>query len=56
MVTTIFTKKEAAKLLKVSPTTIDRLIVSGKLACTRIGGKRMFTENHLNEVIKKGEL
>ena len=55
MVTTVFTKKEAAAKLKISETTIDRLIARGRLNSTKIGRKRMFTEDHLNEVIKNGE-
>jgi excisionase family DNA binding protein len=56
MVTPIFTKKEAAEKLKISVTTIDRLVLTGKLKSTKVCRKRMFTEKHLNELIENGEV
>ncbi len=56
MVTTVFTKKEAAAKLRVCERTIDNLVSDGKLNSTKIGRKRMFTEKHLNELIEKGEV
>lgn len=47
MVTELFTKNEVAKKLKVYERTIDNLVASGKLNSTKIGRKRMFTENLL---------
>jgi excisionase family DNA binding protein len=56
MVTQIYTKREAAEKLKVCQRTIDNLITRGKLNCTKIGRKRMFTDAHLNEVIRNREV
>jgi excisionase family DNA binding protein len=51
----IYTKKEAATVLKVSEKTIDRLVLKGKLNSTKIGGLRRFTEQQLNRLIREGE-
>jgi excisionase family DNA binding protein len=56
MVTPVYTKKEAAKLLKVCEKTIDRLVSNGKLNSIKIGRHRKFTELHLNRVIAEGEI
>jgi excisionase family DNA binding protein len=56
MVTTVYTKKEAAALLRVKEKTVDRLVLSGKLNSTKIGRRRMFTERHLNQCIAEGEI
>jgi len=56
MLTTVFTKKEVAERLRVCERTIDNFVSSGKLRSTKMGRRRMFTENHLNELIKNGEL
>jgi excisionase family DNA binding protein len=56
MVTQVYTKKEAAALLKVSEKTIDRLVVRGKLGSTKIGRHRKFTERHLNQLIAECEI
>jgi len=56
MVTEIYTKSEAAEKLKVCERTIDNLVKRGKLRSTKICRKRMFTESHLNELIKNGDI
>jgi excisionase family DNA binding protein len=56
MVTAVYSRKEAAALLKVSEKTIDRLVVRGKLSSTKIGRHRKFTELHLNRLIAEGEV
>lgn len=56
MITTLYTKKEVAELFGVSEITIHRFVTSGKLSSTKIGGKRMFTEKHLNDLIKNSEV
>jgi len=54
--TTIFTKKEAAQKLRCHERTIDNFVKQGVLRSTKIGRKRMFTEAHLSELIKNGEI
>ena len=56
MVTPLYTKAEAAELLKVSQHTIHNLVVLGKLRSTKIGRRRFFTESHINELIENGEV
>ena len=56
MLPTIYTKKEAAVYLKCCLKTINNYIITGRLRSTKIGRKRMFTEAHLNEIIKAGEV
>lgn len=46
---------EAAEKLQVSRSSLQRLRNSGALRYLRIGGKIMFTEEHLAEVIRAGE-
>ncbi len=55
MIPTLYTKTETAKKLKVSERTIDNFVSAGKLNSTKIGRKRMFTEKHINDLIKAGE-
>jgi len=56
MVTELFTKKEAAERLNISQVTLDRHVARGFLQSTKIGRKRQFTEKHLNDFIKNGEV
>ena len=56
MVTPVYTKKEAAALLKVIEKTIDRLVMRGKLNSIKIVRHRKFTELHLNRLIAEGEI
>ena len=55
MVQRIYTKKEAAGVLQVSPRQIDEFIFAGKLRYTRIGRRKFFTETHLNEFLLIGD-
>lgn len=56
MIPKMYTKKEAAEILRISIPTIDRLILDGRLNSTKIGKRRLFTEDHINELIKNGEV
>ena len=56
MIPKLYYREEAAKLLKVSPKMIDEYVFTGKLHYTVIGRRRMFTEQHLNEFTKAGEV
>jgi excisionase family DNA binding protein len=52
----LFTKKEAAHILKICERTVDKLVSNGRLRSTKIGRRRLFAEQHLNELIKNGEI
>ena len=52
----VYTKREAAAMLGVSEKTVDRLVLRGRLASTKIGGRRKFTERHIELLIKEGEV
>ena len=45
----------AAEKLQVSRSSIQRMRNSGALRYLRVGGKIMFTEEHLAEVLKEAE-
>ena len=51
----IYTKEETAEMLKISQTTLDRLVVRGRINSTKVGRRRMFTEAHIKQLIKEGE-
>lgn len=51
----LYDRHEAAEYLRVSVKTIHEWIRAGKLRSTKVGGKRYFTEEHINEFIKNGE-
>ena len=55
MIPVLYTKKEVSKILKCSERTIDNFVILGKLNSTKIGRRRMFTEKHINDLIKAGE-
>jgi excisionase family DNA binding protein len=55
MVTPVYTKKEAAALLKISEKTVDRLVSSGRLNSIKMGRLRMFTDRNLNQLIAECE-
>jgi len=52
----LYTKSEAAKILRVSERTIENLIRTGQLGSVKIGRKRLFAEKHLNKLIANGEI
>ena len=47
----LLTRKEAAKLLKISVETIDRYRKNGKLPYRQIGKRIIFTDNDLNALL-----
>jgi len=49
----LYTIKEAAEILRISRTTLYRHIESGILKPGKLGGKVLFTESELNNLIKK---
>lgn len=52
----IFTEPEAAKWLKVSRITLQRIRLRGEIAFSRIGGTRViYTAQHLSDFLKSRE-
>ncbi|MCA9304969.1 MAG: helix-turn-helix domain-containing protein [Phycisphaerales bacterium] len=47
------TVKEAARLLRVHPSTLDRERLAGRMPCVRIGRRVLFTPEQLNDYINK---
>jgi excisionase family DNA binding protein len=46
----VLTKKEAAEILKVSPRTVDYLVITNQIPFSRIGKRAVrFSENRLRE-------
>jgi len=44
---------EAADILRVRPVTVRRLIAAGKLPCSRVGRRYVFTARHIEEFIAR---
>ena len=49
---TIFTKREATKVLKISVETVDRARKAGKLPFRLVGDRVIFTESDLSVFIE----
>jgi len=49
----LYTVKEAAEILRVSRATLYRHIGNGIIKPIKLGGKVLFTESGLNDLIKK---
>ena len=56
MVTKLYTKQEVADLLKIHINTVGNHVLHGRLRSTKIGRRRYFTEKHVEELIKAGEV
>lgn len=52
----LYTKKEAAAILRISQPTLDRYVADGNIDSTKIGRKRIFFDSHLEKFIKKNEV
>jgi len=50
----LFTRQETANKLRISLTTLDKLISSQKLSSILIGRRRLISEDQLNTFINKG--
>jgi len=48
----VYTKREAAQLLKCAPITIDRARRAGRLSCRKIGAKVVFTQDDLDAFLR----
>ena len=55
MIDTVYTKREAARELKISEPTLDRRVRSGEIDSLKNGKYRMFTKRHLFDYIKRIE-
>jgi len=51
----VYKRKEAALMLKISEDTLDRLVKTGRIDSTMVGGRRRFFESHLNDYLKRLE-
>lgn len=49
----LYTLKEAAEILRISRATLYRHIENGIIKPIKLGGKVLFTESGLNDLIKK---
>lgn len=47
----LFTYKEAAKILKLSPITLRRWVSQGVMSCMKIGGAVRFTIEQIKSVM-----
>lgn len=50
-ITTFYTTKEAAKLLRTTPRGVDNLVYRGKISYIKRGGKRLFREEDIQSYI-----
>lgn len=50
---TLFTKREAAKMLRVCLRTVDRLVARGQLRLTRIGRRHFLRERELQRFLDR---
>ena len=50
---TLYTKREACEILKVSPRTLDRILQSGELAFYRISGSIRIEDSDLEGYLRK---
>lgn len=48
----LYTRKESANRLKISLTTLDKLINTGKLTASRIGRQIRISEESINEFLE----
>jgi excisionase family DNA binding protein len=55
MIPVLYTKKETAEMLRISPATLDKLVATGWIVSTKIGWQVRFTEKSFNDFIKSGE-
>ena len=49
-----FTIQETARMLKIHPTSVRRLIARKKLSCIRVGGLIRIGESQLKKMLKNG--
>jgi excisionase family DNA binding protein len=56
MIPELYTKEEAAKLLRISEKTLDKLVARGEINSTKIGRRRIFTESHIKQYIENNEV
>ena len=50
----LYTREEAAKFLRVSTSTVDRLIKSGKLKARKVGRQVRMTRSDLENLLERG--
>lgn len=50
-----FTRNEAAEYLKISVITVDRMLLSKKIGCFRIGRRVLFSREHLDRFLSDCE-
>ena len=50
-ITTFYTTKETAELLRTTPRGVDNLVYRGKIAFVKRGGKRLFREEDIQAYI-----
>lgn len=50
----LYTREEAAKFLRVSLSTVDRLIKSGKLKARKVGRQVRMTRSDLEDCLERG--
>lgn len=50
----LLTRKEAATILRVELTTLDRYVKNGQLACYHLPGGKRFDHEQLRTLITKG--
>ncbi|MDR0575618.1 MAG: helix-turn-helix domain-containing protein [Tannerella sp.] len=51
----LYTKKEAAEILRISLPTLDRRVSSGRLQSTKTGRRRLFTKEDIDLLNKSGD-
>jgi len=56
MTTRIFNVKEAAEFLRVSARTVERAMKSGELESTRIGDRRLITDQQLEKFLQANKV
>ena len=49
-------RKEFAARVGISLSTLNRLLAEGKVSCSRINARVLFTESHAEELLKKFEV
>jgi excisionase family DNA binding protein len=47
---------EFAERVGVSTSTINRLLAAGQVSCVRVASRVLFTETHVEELLKKFEV
>lgn len=52
----IYTRKEAAKFLRISVTTLDREVLRGNIDSTLAGNRRRFRQKHIEKYLSNNEI